>query len=57
MRHPHKNGGFDFYAKLQSNETEIEFHLIMKHMYSGPSILRPPMGPRTGGLILQVVLK
>ncbi len=25
--------------------------------YSGPSILRPPMGPRKCGLILQVVLK
>ncbi len=25
--------------------------------YSGPSILRPPMGPRKYGLILQVVLK
>ncbi len=25
--------------------------------YSGPSILRPPMGPRRCGLILQVVLK
>ncbi len=24
---------------------------------SGPSILRPPMGPRKCGLILQVVLK
>ncbi len=26
-------------------------------IYSGPSILRPPMGPRKCGLILQVVLK
>ncbi len=26
-------------------------------MYSGPSILRPPIGPRKFGLILQVVLK
>ncbi len=26
-------------------------------LYSGPSILRPPMGPRKCGLILQVVLK
>ncbi len=25
--------------------------------YNGPSILRPPMGPRKCGLILQVVLK
>ncbi len=25
--------------------------------YSGPSILRPPMGPRTSGLTLQFVLK
>ncbi len=25
--------------------------------YSGPSILRPPMGPRKCGLILQVVSK
>ncbi len=26
-------------------------------IYSGPSILRPPMGPRKCGLLLQVVLK
>ncbi len=26
-------------------------------VYSRPSILRPPMGPRKCGLILQVVLK
>ncbi len=26
------------------------------YMYSGPSILRPPMGARKYGLILQVVL-
>ncbi len=26
-------------------------------LYSGPSILRPPIGPRKCGLILQVVLK
>ncbi len=30
---------------------------ISIHCYSGPSILRPPMGRREGGLILQLVLK
>ncbi len=29
----------------------------LKHTYNGPSILRPPMGPRKRGLILQVVFK
>ncbi len=31
--------------------------MSIQRMYSGPSIIRPPMGPRKYGLILQVVLK
>ncbi len=31
--------------------------LYTMYIYSRPSILRPPMGPRKRGLILQVVLK
>ncbi len=31
--------------------------LDISTVYSGPSILRPLVGPRKGGLILQVVLK
>ncbi len=31
--------------------------IVSSLLYSGPSILRPPMGPRTCGLISQVVLK
>ncbi len=38
---------------------QLETHSfnIYLEIYSGPSILRPPMGPRKYGLTLQVVLK
>ncbi len=51
---------------LQSTWKMFNLRFICKHSdmstaankrYRGPSILRPPMGPRKCGLILQVVLK
>ena len=38
--------------------TRCELRMVwVKMLYSGPSILKPPLGRRECGLILQVVLK
>ncbi len=45
-------------AGRRVRETDQNLDLRGKYLvYSGPSILRPPMGRRKCGLILQVVLK
>ncbi len=35
----------------------LQGYIQARAQYSGPSILRPPMGPWKSGLILQVFLK
>ncbi len=42
---------------IRSNNGGHRVHISNNRKYSGPSILRPPMGPRRCGLILQVVSK
>ncbi len=42
-------------AQMFDNLHDYSEHV--EHLYSGPSILRPPMGPRKCGLILHVILK
>ena len=47
--------GIVFFLKLAAGHASAPD--LLKEKYSGPSILRPSMGPRKCGLILQVVLK
>ncbi len=43
--------------KQIKEDTLSRKHIHLGRKYSGSSILRPPMGPRKCGLVLQVVLK
>ncbi len=45
-------------SKTYTSGDQVRMYItLVRCTYIGPSILRPPMGPRKSGLILQVVLK
>ena len=53
----HKSNSIICTDKLEPGHLWRKERTLKYYIYSGPSVLRPPMGPRKCGLTLQVVLK